>query len=137
MAGVAHGDLHIVAGLCLGMQPGEAFIDMEIRGVELETSPFGHGVAGVHGEVQQHLFNLGGIAQNGMNVFLHRDLEMDGFWKCRADEICDLGNEFGNIHRTVLGADTAGESENLTHELGGTEEVRFHCVEHLPTFGIW
>ena len=71
-----------------------------------------------------------------MNVFLHRDLEMDGFWKCRTDEICDIGNKFRNIHCALLGADTAGEGENLPHELCRTAEVRLHGIKHLPTLGV-
>jgi len=63
-AGVAHGELHPVAGARLGAALAVQVVQLQVAGLDTQGAAVGHGVAGVHRQVHDDLVDLGRIDEH-------------------------------------------------------------------------
>src|SRR5450432_2522155 len=76
-AGVAHGELRKITGLRLRVHALGVLVERDAAQLDLEPTTLGHGVAGIDGEVHQHLFDLASIAAHADDILALRPFELD------------------------------------------------------------
>ncbi len=75
-----------------------------------------HGVARIHGKIEQHLMQLGRIALNRAKFVRTTSLDFDGFRKRLARDVDHLVDEMARPNRHALAFDASRKRKHLFHD---------------------
>ena len=117
-AAIADPQPHVAAKLCLG-PPGDSFVvHGDVAGVDGQRAAAGHGVAGVDGEVHQHLLQLARIGHHRTQVTAGQDDQLDMLADGPDQHLLHPGNDLVQVENLRSHHLPAGESEQLVREAG-------------------
>ena len=120
------------------------FIDLEIAQMQANAPPFRQCVAGIDGEVEEDLVNLGGIAGNQPQIAGRVRVPLDVFRKGVARELLDFPDDVSQVERGMAAFFPTGEGQHLPNHRGtafgggfdqaeqfGPVFLGVHLVQHL------
>jgi len=110
---------HVGSGFCERLRPAVVLVYLHVFGCDEKVSAVGHGVARVHGEVEEDLVHLSGVAEcdggGRGEVRADADVFVDG----AREETEDFLDGLVKVYGDVLVFSLSGESEELGGEVRG------------------
>jgi len=101
-----------------------------------ESAAVGHGVAGVDGEVEEDLVDLGGVGLDGPEVGGDVVVEGDRFREGFLNERGDVAEEVFDLDDAVAAVGAVGEAEDLADEGGAAFGAFFEGGDEADVVGI-
>src|SRR5579864_323865 len=95
------------------MEMGVFLVDEKVLRFDSQLAAERHGVTGVHGEIEEDLFELAGVGLNAAERVAKAQAEFDIFANQAAKELAHVGDEFVEIEDLGLKNLHAAESEHL------------------------
>ncbi len=92
---------------------------IDVRGGDRELTAVRHGVAGVDGEVDDHLLELALIGLDQTQIPFVGHVELDVLADQATQQMGQLGQRVGHAEAPGLKRLLARESEELAHQIGG------------------
>ena len=90
MAGVRNGENDVSAGYGFRLPWRHPILELNVSRFDFEHAAIGHRIPSVHTQVEQHLVQSRGIAQDGEEVVCDFRLDLDRTWKCIPHELVYL-----------------------------------------------
>ena len=125
-AGVGDADADIIAGGQIGVL---GFLQGHVVDLEMEIAASLHRVAGVDGEVQHRIFELGGIGPDVPQIAGEAGVDGDPLADRAVDQLEHVLDQLGRRHRVGQQRLGAGEGEQAAGEGGGAGRALHRIVE--------
>jgi hypothetical protein len=112
-------------------------VENAVSGRDGEDAAIGHGVAGIHAEVQQHLMDLCRVAHDRPEFVRENHPHLDVFKEGIVGDVFDLLDEVTELNHRASAFNAAGEGKNLSHHVRATLRTSPQDGEQLGAAGIW
>src|SRR2546428_3180075 len=112
-AGIRDGEHHVRPGFGAWPSHQVRFVEEEIARFNVEPAAIGHRIAGVDGQVQQHLIELGRITDDRPEVLGEVRADLNRSWEGVLHDLLEFGNQVPDLYGTSLAFDATGKSEDL------------------------
>lgn len=108
----------------------------DVFGAKEQGAALRHGVAGVDGEVQEDLMNLGGVRLDGPEIGRDVVVENDRFRKSFLDERGDVAQEVFDLDDAMTAIGAVSEAEDLADESGAAFGAFLESGDHADIAGV-
>src|SRR5262249_2065097 len=118
-ASVTDDQQHIGAWLDADMAARVLLIELNVGGLDRQLAAFGHRVASIDGQVDQHLLDLPGVGANQAEIGRRQHYQLDIFADQTAQQLIQTCQQVVRIKNSRLDALLAREGQQLARELRG------------------
>ena len=132
-AGVAHRHQHVRAGGDGEEPTGIGLVQLDVGGFDGEPPPVGHGVAGIDGQVHDHLLDLARIGKDAAQLRMENGMQFDVFPDHRMKHPLHVGHHRVELQHLWLKHLLAAERQKLTRQGRGPAAG---CVDFLDLNSI-
>ena len=129
MTGIGNGDQNVIAGIGPTVQFAKIMIGLKIFRLDGELASFGHGIPGIHAQVDEHMLHHSRIRQHRIEVFSGIDIEIDIHADNTVEHFHQVGDQFVDVQGTGHDYFLAAEGQQLPGHARRTVRGSHHLFQ--------